>query len=62
MKLIAMLTERDNIVRYLTAVGEATELPRRSPNRGPPYWASTLLRRQALGRHPTATPHDDDPA
>ncbi len=30
---------------YLAAVGEATEVPRRSPNRGPPYWKSRVLRR-----------------
>ncbi len=34
----------------LDAAGrEATELPARSPNRGPPYWRSTILRRRALG-------------
>jgi hypothetical protein len=26
-----------------------TELPARSPDRGPPHWKSTILRRQALG-------------
>jgi hypothetical protein len=31
------------------AMGEPTELPRRSPPRGPPYWRSRVLRRQALG-------------
>ena len=35
--------------RYLAAVAEATEVPRRSENRGPPYWKSRVLRRQALG-------------
>ena len=30
-------------------MGEPTELPRRSPGRGPPYWNSRVLRRQALG-------------
>ena len=34
---------------YLAAAGEATEVPRRSPGRGPPYWKSRVLRRQALG-------------
>jgi hypothetical protein len=38
-----------NVARYLAAVGEATEVPPRSPGRGPPYWKSCLLRRQALG-------------
>jgi len=35
--------------RYLAATGEATEVPRRSPGRGPPYWKSQVLRRQVLG-------------
>jgi len=30
-------------------VGEATEVPRRSPGRSPPYWKSRVLRRQVLG-------------
>ena len=30
-------------------MGEATEVPRRSPSRGPPYWKSRVLRRQAHG-------------
>jgi len=30
-------------------VGEATEVPPRSPGRGLPYWNSRVLRRQALG-------------
>jgi hypothetical protein len=34
--------------RYLAAVGEATEVPPRSPGRGPPCWKSRVLRRQAL--------------
>jgi hypothetical protein len=38
-----------NVARFLAAMGEATELPRRSPVRGPPYWKSCVLRRQALG-------------
>ncbi len=33
---------------FLAAVGEATEAPRRSPGRAPPYWKSRVLRRQAL--------------
>jgi len=36
-------------LRYLAAVGEASEVPRRSPGRGPPYWKSQMLRRQVLG-------------
>ncbi len=37
------------IARYLAWVGEPTEPPARSPDRGPPYWRSTILRRRALG-------------
>jgi hypothetical protein len=45
-----MVTDPASIARYLAAVGEATEVPRRSPSRGPPYWKSRVLRRQqALG-------------
>jgi hypothetical protein len=35
----------------LAGTFEPTELPPRSPDRGPPYWASTILRRKALGYH-----------
>ncbi|WP_437659204.1 hypothetical protein [Sorangium sp. So ce1182] len=48
MKLVAMLTEPSSIARILTALGELTDVPARSPNRGPPYWKSTVLRRKAL--------------
>ena len=48
MKLLSLVTEPARIARYLAAAGEATEVPRRSPGRGPPYWKSRVLRRQAL--------------
>jgi hypothetical protein len=44
-----MVEDPANVTRYLAAVGEATEVPPRSPGRGPPYWKSRVLRRQALG-------------
>jgi len=44
-----MVTDSASIARYLAAVGEATEVPRRSPSHGPPYWKSRVLRRQAPG-------------
>ena len=47
MKLLAMV--KDPAPCYLEAIGELTELPPRSPNRGPPYWKSRVLRRLALG-------------
>jgi len=49
MRLIAVLKDQASIARYLAAVGEPTEPPTRSPDRGPPYWKSTILRRRALG-------------
>ncbi len=49
LRLIAMLTEAASVARYLAAIGEPTELPRRAPHRGPPYWASTVLRQKARG-------------
>jgi hypothetical protein len=57
MRLLAVIKEPASIARTLAAVGEASEVPRRSPGRGPPYWKSQVLRRQVLedeqdcGRH-----------
>ena len=48
MKLIAMLTEPKSVARYLAGIGELTDVPDRSPSRGPPYCKSVLLRRRAL--------------
>jgi len=45
MKLLALVKGPASIARYLATVGEATEVPRRSPGRGPPYWKSRVLRR-----------------
>ena len=49
MKLLALVKDPASIARTLAAAGEATEVPRRSPGRGPPYWKSRVLRRQVLG-------------
>jgi hypothetical protein len=49
MKLIAVIKNPASIARYLVAVDEPTEVPRRSPGRGPPYGKSRVLRRRALG-------------
>jgi serine/threonine protein kinase len=54
MRLLAMVEDPANVARSLAAVGEATEVPRRSPGRGPPYWKSRVLRRQALGEEDDA--------
>jgi hypothetical protein len=53
MRLLAMV-DPANVVRFMAAVGEATEVPRRSPGRGPPYGKSRVLRRQALGEEDEA--------
>ncbi len=50
MKLLAMVTEPKGVARFLKKLGEPTDVPARSPSRGPPYWRkSTVLRRKALG-------------
>ena len=50
MKLLALVKDPASIARTLwAAAGEATEVPRRSSGRGPPYWKSRVLRRQVLG-------------
>ena len=49
MKLLALVKSPASIARYLVTVGEAAEVPQRSPGRGPPYWKSRVLRRQVLG-------------
>ena len=49
MRLLAVVKNPVSIARYLTATGELTDVPDRSPPRTPPYWKSQVLRRQALG-------------
>jgi hypothetical protein len=44
-----MVTEPSNIARFLSALGAPTDVPCRSPDGGPPYWKSTVLRHKALG-------------
>ncbi len=39
MKLVAFVTAPQSITRYLSARGEPTDVPRRSPSRGRPYWS-----------------------
>ena len=48
-ELLALVKDPASIARYLATVGEATELPQRSPGRGPPYWKSRVLRLKVLG-------------
>jgi len=54
MNLLALVQGPASIARYLATGGEATEVPQRSPGRGPPYWKSRVLRRQALGEEDDA--------
>jgi hypothetical protein len=49
MRLIAMLTEPKRVARYLAGIGELTDVPGRSPSRGPPYWKSVVLRKKTRG-------------
>jgi hypothetical protein len=49
MRLLALVQDPAIVARFLAAMGETTEVPRRSPPRGPPFWKSRVLRRQALG-------------
>ena len=47
MKLLSLVTEPKSIARHLRGLGEPTDVPNRKRARGPPYWASRLLRRGA---------------
>jgi hypothetical protein len=47
LRLVALMTEPKSIARYLRALGEPIEAPSRAPARGPPFWQSRVLRRQA---------------
>ncbi len=49
MRLLAVVKNPLSIARYLAAAGELTDVPSRAPGRGPPYWKSQVLQRQALG-------------
>ena len=47
MKLLAIVTDPRSVARYLRGMGEPTDVPQRTPARGPPYWHSRVLRRGA---------------
>jgi hypothetical protein len=49
--LVDLMARADpaNVARFLAAMGDATEVPRRSLPRGPRFWKSRVLRRHALG-------------
>ena len=50
MRLLAVIKEPASIARTLAAVGEASELPRRSPRRGPPPARGDTACRGSIGR------------
>jgi len=58
MKLLAVVKNAASIARYLAAAGEPTDVPGRSPSRGPPYWKSRVLRRQVVGDEHRCGNHD----
>jgi hypothetical protein len=51
MKLVALVTDLQQVRRFLRGIGEPTEPPPREPARGPPFWKSRVVRGGA---------HDDD--
>jgi hypothetical protein len=48
MKLLAMFTAGNSIERYLAKLDEPTDVPGRSPSRGPPYWKSRVVRLNSM--------------
>ncbi len=57
MKLLALVTDPKSVARYLRGIGEPTDVPQRTPARGPPYdpwksptgdWQSRVLRRGSV--------------
>jgi hypothetical protein len=52
MKVVALVTEPDNIARYLRHIGEPIEPPLLAPPRGPPYYQSRVLRRDPPAPQP----------
>ena len=49
MKLLGLIKNPSILSRTLATAGEASEVPPRSPGRGPPYWKSRVLRLKVLG-------------
>ena len=47
MKLLALVVDLAEAGRFAKGLGEPTDLPPRTPARGPPYWQSRVLRRLA---------------
>src|SRR5262249_51754007 len=51
-RLIALVTKRASIERFLRRPGEPTDVPALSPARGPPFGKSRSLRRRATASSP----------
>jgi hypothetical protein len=47
LTLLALVTDLDEARRFARRLGDPSELPRRTPARGPPFWQSRALRRLA---------------
>ncbi|MBK6462444.1 MAG: hypothetical protein IPF92_15740 [Myxococcales bacterium] len=41
MKLLAIVTDPKSVARYLRGIGEPTDVPQRTPARGPPVLAES---------------------
>ena len=50
LRILAIGAESRYVLQgeVLFAAGEPTDVPRRSPSRGPPFWKSVVLRRKTL--------------
>ena len=47
LTLLALVTDLDEARRFAKGLGDPTDVPPRTPARGPPYWQSLALRRLA---------------
>jgi hypothetical protein len=47
----ALVTDPQQVRRFLRGIGEPTEPPPREPARGPPFWKSRVLRRAGHDEH-----------
>jgi hypothetical protein len=49
MKLVALVQEKKNVVRFLRRLGEPSDVPERASARAPPYYRSPIIRRLTSG-------------
>jgi hypothetical protein len=47
LTLLAVITDVEEAGRFARKLGDPSELPPRTPARGPPFWQSRALRRLA---------------